>query len=431
MKNIAISIKNISKIYRIYKRPLDRLKDELGLSKSVSYDTFEALKKISFDVYKGETVAIIGTNGSGKSTLLKIIADVVEATTGTISVNGKISAILELGTGFNQELSGYENIYQNGLILGYTKAEIDEKIDAIISFSELDSFIYRPVKTYSSGMYARLAFSVAINVDPDILIVDEALSVGDARFQQKCFKKIKSMQESGVTILFVSHSLDSVIQLCDRAVLLDKGSMIMIGETKDVVKEYNQRLFGDVNKESLELALEMGNDDEIVEDTIVHELIKKASKTLDAKGLFKDIVVKVLNKNREPFQVCISGELIYVEVLLYPEYDIRNLSVAVEIVDKKGMLLTGESTFNKLHETFSVTKGQMKKITFAFLSEFIEDDYFVQVRINRITKKDRSDNVLLYINEQAGSFTLTKNLINRQWFKVKKTFQISITEQDG
>ncbi len=427
MKEISIRVQNLSKAYYIYKSSTDRLKDVLHIS-SVDKEKFSALENISFDIYKGETVGIVGTNGSGKSTLLKIIADVVQASSGEISVNGKISAILELGTGFNNELSGFENIYQNGLILGYDKEAIDKKVNDIVAFSELGEFIHRPVKTYSSGMYARLAFSVSINVEPEILIIDEALSVGDAKFQQKCFKRIKELSNSGVTILFVSHSLDSVVQLCDRGVLLDKGKLIMLGETKEVVKEYNKRLFGSSNEQSLDLALEMHNSDDIDEEDIVKELIKNASKHLDGSELFSKIEIKTLNKEKQPFHVCISGEKIFVEIHLLPNYTIANLSVAVEIIDKKGMLLTGESTFNTFDDVFSVEKNKMKSITFAFMSEFIEDDYFIQVRINRITQKDRSDNVLLYLNEQAGHFQLTKNMIHRQWFKVRKKFSIEISE---
>ncbi|MDF1881752.1 ABC transporter ATP-binding protein [Sulfurimonas sp. MAG313] len=427
MSDIAIQVDGIGKTYHIYTNPMDRLKDALNFGFKTRHEIFEALRDISFSLNKGETVGIIGTNGSGKSTLLKIIADVTKASVGEVKVHGKISAILELGTGFNPELNGLENIYLNGLILGYSKEEISEKLEDIISFSELGEFINRPVKTYSSGMYARLAFSVAINVDPDILIIDEALSVGDAAFQKKCFTRLKSLTNSGATVLFVSHSLDSVIQLCDRAVLLDKGSLIMVGETKEVTKEYNQRLFGSVNKQNMQSALATQAFNDIKEDDILSSLIVAASKSLDGGDIFKDIHVKVLNKDKKAFDVCTSGELLYAEICLLSCYDISNLSIAVEIVDKRGMLVTGESTFNKFDKVISLEKDKNTVFSFSFMSEFIEDDYFVQVRINRITQKDRNDNVLLYINEQAGKFTLSKNMINRQWFKVKKNFNIEVT----
>ena len=427
MSDVAIEVEDVSKTYHIYTNPMDRLKDALNFGFNKRHDTFEALREISFSLKKGETVGIIGTNGSGKSTLLKIIANVTKASSGQVNVHGKISAILELGTGFNPELNGLENIYLNGLILGYAKDEIDKKLEDIISFSELGDFINRPVKTYSSGMYARLAFSVAINVDPDILIIDEALSVGDAAFQKKCFTRLKSLTQSGATILFVSHSLDSVVQLCDRAVLLDKGSLIMVGETKEVTKEYNQRLFGSVNKQNMKNALKMKAFNDIKEDDILVQLISQAAKSLDGSEIFESIAVDVLNKEEEVFDICTSGELLYVRVNLVSRYNISNLSIAVEIIDKRGMLLTGESTFNKFDKAVSLEKNRKTVFSFSFMSEFIEDDYFVQVRVNRITQKDRHDNVLLYINEQAGKFTLSKNMINRQWFKVKKNFNIEVT----
>jgi len=422
----AINIKGISKTYHIYKSPMDRLKDSLSLGFKTRHETFEALRNVTFSIMKGETVGIVGTNGSGKSTLLKIIADVVKASSGDVYVNGKVSAILELGTGFNPDLCGIENIYLNGLILGYSRQEISEKVESIVSFSELGEFINRPVKTYSSGMYARLAFSVAINIDPDILIIDEALSVGDAAFQKKCFTKLKELTQSGATVLFVSHSLDSVVQLCDRAVLLDKGSLIMVGETQEVTKEYNQRLFGSVNKQNIESALKSDVFNKVIEDARVAELILKASESLDGGEIFEEVKVSVLNKDEELFETCISGELIFVKIELLSQYDISNLSVAVEVVDKRGLLLTGESTFNKFDKTVSLEKNKKSEFIFSFMSEFIEDDYFIQVRINRITQKDRNDNVLLYIDEHAGKFTLNKNMLNRQWFKVKKNFNIEV-----
>ena len=223
MSEIAISINHLSKVYKLYDKPVDRLKESLGLTKQKKYREHYALRDVSFQVKRGETVGIIGTNGSGKSTILKIITGVLNPTQGEVQVNGRISALLELGAGFNMEYSGLENVYLNGTMIGFTREEIDKKLDDILAFADIGDFIHQPVKTYSSGMFVRLAFAVAINIEPEILIVDEALSVGDVFFQAKCYKKFEDFKKMGKTILFVSHDLGSISKYCDRVVLLDKG----------------------------------------------------------------------------------------------------------------------------------------------------------------------------------------------------------------
>ncbi len=241
MDNCVIKVSHVSKSYKLYDKPFDRLKEAWSFNKNYHRDYF-ALNDITFDINKGECVGIVGTNGAGKSTLLKIITGVLHPTEGTLTVNGKISALLELGTGFNMEYTGLKNIYLNGTMMGYTKEEMDQKVPNIIEFAEIGDFINQPVKSYSSGMFARLAFAVAINVEPDILIVDEALSVGDIFFQAKCFKKFTEFQEKGKTILFVSHDLSSVIKYCDRCILIHKGKQIAAGPTTDVVNTYRKIL---------------------------------------------------------------------------------------------------------------------------------------------------------------------------------------------
>ena len=223
MEEIAIQVRNVSKMYKLYDKPSDRLKESLGLTRQKKYREHFALKNIDFEVKKGETVGIIGTNGSGKSTILKIITGVLNPTEGDVSVNGRISALLELGAGFNMEYTGIENVYLNGTMLGFSEKEIDERLDAILDFADIGDFVNQPVKSYSSGMFVRLAFAVAINIDPDILIVDEALSVGDVFFQAKCYRKFEEFKKQGKTILFVSHDLGSISKYCDRAILINKG----------------------------------------------------------------------------------------------------------------------------------------------------------------------------------------------------------------
>lgn len=235
MSDLAISVCDVTKLYKLYDKPSDRLKESLGLTRKKKYKEHYALHNLSFDIKKGECVGIIGTNGAGKSTILKIITGVLSPTEGEVKIDGRISALLELGAGFNMEYTGIENIYLNGTMIGFTKEEIDSKLESILSFADIGDFVNQPVKTYSSGMFVRLAFAVAINIDPEILIVDEALSVGDVFFQAKCYKKFEEFKEQGKTILFVSHDLSSISKYCDRVVLLNKGKMVDEGSPKEMV----------------------------------------------------------------------------------------------------------------------------------------------------------------------------------------------------
>lgn len=238
MSDKMISVKNLVKKYNIYDKAIDRLKETLSITKKCYHREFIALNGLSFDVEKGDAVGILGKNGSGKSTLLKMITGVLTPTEGTININGKIAAILELGAGFNMEYTGIENIYLNGTMMGYTREEMDKRIDNIIKFADIGEFINQPVKVYSSGMFARLAFAVAINVNPDILIVDEALAVGDTRFQMKCIDKMKSLKENGTTILFVSHATEQVKRFCNKAIWLKDGRIKAQGESSEIADMY-------------------------------------------------------------------------------------------------------------------------------------------------------------------------------------------------
>jgi len=266
----VISVQNVSKVYRIWANPAARLTAPLqealaGMmpgspgrwlktGAASSYRDFWALKDISFEVKKGEIVGIVGRNGSGKSTLLQIIAGTLQPTTGSVKVNGRLAALLELGSGFNPEFTGRENVYLNSTVLGLTRSETDAKFESVASFADIGEFIDQPVKTYSSGMAIRLAFAVQIQLDPDLLIVDEALSVGDEAFQRKCFARITQMRDRGATILFVSHSSGTVVSLCQRAILLDHGGRILTGRPKEVLQFYNQLCYASAESRSQILA---------------------------------------------------------------------------------------------------------------------------------------------------------------------------------
>lgn len=266
---ISISVNSISKCFHIYATPGDRLKQfiypslrhALGMKAKQYFTEFWALSEISFNVKRGETVGIVGRNGSGKSTLLQLICNTLTPTSGAITIDGRIAALLELGSGFNPEYSGLDNIYMNGAILGLTKEEINSKLERIIAFADIGDFINQPVKTYSSGMMVRLAFSVSINIEPEILIIDEALAVGDELFQRKCFAKLEEIKNNGTTILFVSHSASQILQLCDRAILLNKGQLLLDGQPKKVIDLYQKILY---SKDSIAIG-------DLIEDNIAVE----------------------------------------------------------------------------------------------------------------------------------------------------------------
>lgn len=280
MNEIAIKVDDVSKLYKLYDKPTDRLKESLGITRKKLYKEHYALHNVSFDVKKGETVGIIGTNGSGKSTMLKIITGVLNPTEGNVGINGRISALLELGAGFNMEYTGIENIYLNGTMIGFSREEIDAKMQDILDFADIGDFVYQPVKTYSSGMFVRLAFAVAINIEPEILIVDEALSVGDVFFQAKCYKKFEDFKKMGKTILFVSHDLSSISKYCDRVILLNKGKKLSEGTPKEMVSMYKRIL---VNQDKAEeIAEKLEEEDETEENGSIREI-----QEVPCEGLWK------------------------------------------------------------------------------------------------------------------------------------------------
>lgn len=243
-RETAIRVTNLKKIYKLYEKPRDRIKEAFGLGRRISHKLHYALNGVNLSIYKGETVGIIGTNGSGKSTILKIITGVLNPTEGEVVVDGRISALLELGAGFNQEYNGIENVYLNGTMMGFSEKEIEAKLPDILEFADIGDYVYQPVKTYSSGMFVRLAFAVAINIEPEILIVDEALSVGDVFFQAKCYHKFEEFKKNGKTIVFVSHDLSSISKYCDRVFLLNQGNLLGEGSPKEMIDAYKRVLVG-------------------------------------------------------------------------------------------------------------------------------------------------------------------------------------------
>lgn len=365
MTDQVIRCENISKVYKLYDNPGNRVREALGLSKKKLYKEHFALSDICMDIHKGECVGIIGTNGAGKSTLLKIITGVLNPSSGTVEVNGKISALLELGAGFNMEYTGIENIFINGRMTGFSKNEVEKKLQSILDFADIGDFVYQPVKTYSSGMFVRLAFAVAINIEPDILIVDEALAVGDVFFQAKCFKKFEEFKNQGKTILFVSHALGTIQKYCDRVVLLNKGQKMAEGTPKKIIDLYNKQLADDV-KENKEAASGAGSQDRD----------KELDEKWNEKMVTNPKALEYGDKSAEIIDFCIKDEKgnitnniikdTYFEIMMKVRFNetIKDPIFAFTIKDLKGTELTG--TNNKLQEMNidEVERGSIKCITF-------------------------------------------------------------------
>lgn len=361
----VIEIKNISKIYNLYNKPSDRLKEALFSRKS-RHTEFAALNDVSFNVNKGEILGIIGKNGSGKSTILKIITSVLTPTSGECIVKGKIAALLELGAGFNMEYTGIENIYLNGQMIGFSKDEMDKKLQDIIDFADIGEHIYQPVKTYSSGMFARLAFSVAISVDPDILIVDEALSVGDVFFQNKCYRRFEEFRERGKTILFVTHDMGSVIRYCNRCVLLNAGKKVAEGKPQEMVDLYKRIMVGqwNENEESSEevSSIQSSNvkNDQLWKDQISTnpdiEVYGDGRADIIDFGIFSD--TGDIGNN------VYKGDYYSVKMKVRINEDNLNPIFAFKLRDIKGTELTGTNTMLEDIDTAQCKKGDIVTITF-------------------------------------------------------------------
>ena len=339
MSEIAISLNNVSKCYKRYSHPVDRLK-EIFLPDKSHADNFWAVQEINLKVAKGETLGIIGQNGSGKSTLLQIIAGTLTPTTGEIWINGRVSALLELGSGFNPEFTGRQNVFFNGQILGLSREEVEAKFDDIAAFAEIGDFIDRPVKTYSSGMAVRLAFAVVANTEPKILIVDEALAVGDAKFQARCMKRIRSLKEQGVTILFVSHDSSTIKMLCQRAVLLNHGRVLEVGSPKDVVNRYIALLSSDTT--SVDVGVEevtnVGRDEFISseQESFMHRHGNKLAILNDVKITSADgSQVKTKLETGSVFNIVVSLEV---------KGELSDLVVGISIRNLMGVVIYGTNT---------------------------------------------------------------------------------------
>lgn len=360
--DIAIKVQNLTKVYKLYDSPSDRFKESLHPLRKKYHHDFYALNGVSFEVKKGETVGIIGKNGSGKSTLLKIVSGVLTPTCGSVTVNGKISALLELGAGFNPELSGLENVFFNGMLLGFTRAEMDSKIDDILSFADIGEFVFQPVKTYSSGMFVRLAFAVAINVEPDILIVDEALSVGDVRFQAKCLRKIEEKRENGVTILLVSHDSNSMRNYCTYAYMLDQGRIVKQGIADDVCTYYH------LNMRTQQLEEEKQST-KTAPDPVPN---LDPSKRLQRGKILEVSLFDEHNNNTSCF---IAGSLLTVSVKVKAFDYIPKPSVAFMIRNLHGNNLLGVNTFYEKYPVKPMQKDEERTYILKFKVSLFSGSY--------------------------------------------------------
>lgn len=405
-----IVVNNVSKIFNMYNSPIDKLKEAFSPVGRVRHTEFHALTDLSFSVKKGEILGIMGRNGAGKSTLLKIITGILEPTSGSVEVSGRISSLLELGTGFNMEYTGIDNIYFYGTLMGFSKAQMDQKIDDIIQFAEIGDYIDQVVKTYSSGMFARLAFSCAINVEPEILIVDEILSVGDMRFQAKCFNKFKEFKRQGVTILYVGHDVSMMRTFCDKCMWLNNGKLVMAGEPTYITAQFTEFMYLDDNSdftlykkfsqqennktEESEKRSSVDKTDAEVENTVNEEIKdsnekkeilaenERFGKCLAHWGTQVGLITSVrmlgesgIEKNYfEPYEtmrieICFEG---------VENFDYEYFSVAFSIKNKEGTDLCVKTTYD---EQVFIKKAKKHKIVFEFKPMLAKGEYYLVVAL--------------------------------------------------
>lgn len=398
--NYAITVNNVSKVYHLYDKPLDRLKESF-LGRGRFSKEVIALDSININIPKGSTVGLIGQNGSGKSTLLQIISSILTPSSGEVIVNGKIAALLELGSGFNPDFTGRENVIMNGTIMGLTHDEIIEKMPSIEEFAEIGHFIDQPVKTYSSGMFLRLAFSTAIHTDPDILIVDEALAVGDTRFQNKCYRKFKEFQEKGKTILFVTHTTDLLVRHCDYAFLLNHGEMIMEGSPREVVNKYLDILYG----KSTDVLQQVDADQEQTREALLEKypdlppylvtflLMKDTNDNCVNRRSYNQAEYRWGNKGAEimDYLIVSGGQNDHIEYNSFEKIDVyvkvkfnrqvKSPIYGLTIKTTDGVTVYGTNSRDVECKVLDKKEDQWTVVKFTFVPRLVQGDYFISLGI--------------------------------------------------
>ena len=411
MGDVAIFLRNVSKFYKLYDSPKQRLIEALHPFGKKYHKEFYAIKNLDLEVKKGEILGIIGRNGSGKSTLLKLISSILVPSSGTVAVQGSISALIELGAGFNPQFTGLDNIYFYGTILGFTREEMDARIDAIIAFADIGDFIHQPIKTYSSGMKARLGFAVATEVDPDILIVDEVLAVGDTVFQRKCFGKINNMFKDGKTVILVSHSRNSIIGLCENAILLDKGEMLCSGDAEPVVKEYEKLCYKQFllsnKKEGSDQTTEQKksegskaeSNDAIEEDEVAWDptldsgdpvVYRKSEIDFESFGIYdmKDNKVNILK----------PGFTYKIKATFMPHQELNDdVMFALRITTLQGYKISWMGYPFKKNEYLDIHKDSLLEIEFLFDCNFGQGVFCIDAGLQSVINND------LYIHSSMGN----------------------------
>lgn len=411
-----VRVNRISKVFKMYNTPMDKMKEALSIRGKKLHTDFHAVTDLSFQVKKGEILGIMGRNGSGKSTLLKMITGIYEPTSGSIEVSGRISSLLELGTGFNMEYTGIENIFFYGTLMGFTRHQMEEKLQSIIDFAEIGDYVYQPVKTYSSGMFARLAFSCAVNVEPDILIVDEILSVGDMRFQAKCFNKFKAFKEKGVTILYVGHDVGMMRTFCDTAMWINKGKLVDIGDPTFISAKYTEFMYLDDISDFTDYkmldtkAAEKTEENNIVNSSIEEtpEEPKKGARKIEnglfpgsiahwgsRTGMVKSAVIRDADGQEKNHFSAEDSLTVLICFDVEDDIDVKYFSVAFSIKNTEGTDIIVKTTYD---EKITLKKGKQQEITFEFVPGLANGDYYLVIAL-----EDRTNTATAYYEYIEGA----------------------------
>lgn len=394
----VISVRNLGKLYHVYARPQDRLKQALFRWKRKYYSDFWALRNVSFDVNRGEAVGILGRNGAGKSTLLQIIAGTMAPTEGEAAVRGRVAAMLQLGSGFNPEFTGRENVFLGGAILGITRREMEQRFDTIAAFADIGGFIDQPIKTYSSGMAARLAFAVSFSVDPDVLIVDEILAVGDIGFQSKCITRLRQLREDGLTMLFVSHSPDAVRSICQKALFLIEGQPAFYGPAEQATNLYLSYIREHTNREALKEQTDLAKP--VPFENHVPGQLRYGTGHVQIQH------VDLLNRNGEPCRAFKLGDHVTLEATIKSNIDTSDLSISFLVRDMTGIDLMGTTTFDENARPPRLAKGESVKVRFEFDNHLRIGNYGICLAVTRLTRRDYSDVVLFDQVDGCAAFVV-------------------------